>query len=180
MVDKSSSPYGPWLLVTYGKQGNKNFRGRYGRNGNCSSSVVEKNGLAGRIVGHSTGKKGEGSFEQDQLGKTPQPNSGNKDNYSSVKIPSKSGKQSGSRFDILSDDAGVMLTNDELLANNNSSGSSSHKEKVALNEITNCVGIFDNTVTRKVVQGSRKNSKKKDKIPTVYGQEAPLELLGFH
>ncbi|KAK1587433.1 hypothetical protein Q3G72_012768 [Acer saccharum] len=170
MVDKISSPYGPWLLVTYGKQGNKNVRGRYGRNGNGSSGVVEKNGPAGRIVGNSTGKKGEGGFEQDKLGKTPQLSFGNKDNYSSVKIPTNSSKQSGSRFDILSDDAGVMLTDDELLANNNSSGSSSHKEKVALNEITNCVGISDNNVTRKIVQGSRKNIKKKDKMTTVYGQ----------
>ncbi|KAK0603828.1 hypothetical protein LWI29_009106 [Acer saccharum] len=153
-----------------GARGNKNVRGRYGRNGNGSSGVVEKNGPAGRIVGNSTGKKGKGGFEQDKLGKTPQLSFGNKDNYSSVKIPTNSSKQSGSRFDILSDDAGVMLTDDELLANNNSSGSSSHKEKVALNEITNCVGISDNNVTRKIVQGSRKNIKKKDKMTTVYGQ----------
>ncbi|KAK1555077.1 hypothetical protein Q3G72_021622 [Acer saccharum] len=31
--EKEVSPYGPWLLVSYGKQGNRNFKGRVGKGG---------------------------------------------------------------------------------------------------------------------------------------------------
>ncbi|KAK1581920.1 hypothetical protein Q3G72_010207 [Acer saccharum] len=51
-VEKINSPYGPWLLVSYGKQGSKNVKGRYGRNGSGSSGGAEKSGNNGKVVGN--------------------------------------------------------------------------------------------------------------------------------
>ena len=64
----------------------------------------------------------------------------------------------------------MMLIDDEMLANNNNGGNSSHKGKAIITEITNCIRNTDENVTRKFMQGSRKNIKKKDKMTIAYRQ----------
>ncbi|KAK1559231.1 hypothetical protein Q3G72_012184 [Acer saccharum] len=56
-INKKASPYGPWLLMSYGKQGNKNIRGRSGQVGNGSSSFMERKGKDHRGSTHPNNSK---------------------------------------------------------------------------------------------------------------------------
>ncbi|KAK0580787.1 hypothetical protein LWI29_006237 [Acer saccharum] len=153
-------------MVSYGRQGSKNVKGRYGRNGIGSSGVAEKSGNIGKVLGNSSGKRADGGLEQGKSGKSPQINSDISSNHPSKHIPTAHSNPSGSRFDILRDDFDVMLTDDEVLANNNCSGSISHKGKVVLTGITNQHGSLGEKNTRNLSQGNKKNFRRKDKMFT--------------
>ncbi|KAK2659814.1 hypothetical protein Ddye_006347 [Dipteronia dyeriana] len=99
-TDNEKTPYGPWLLVTYGKQGNRNFKGKVGKNGNGSASSVVRNGN----TKHGT----EGSSKSGIDG-TPKRVEGDKNNvkngrftkYTEENANTLGNSTSGSRFEIL-------------------------------------------------------------------------------
>ena len=57
---KEETPYGPWLLVSYGKQGNRNYRGRYGKPGS-SGGGYGKNNVGGQGNGDGNVRNGSDS-----------------------------------------------------------------------------------------------------------------------
>ncbi|KAK1564709.1 hypothetical protein Q3G72_009781 [Acer saccharum] len=87
--DKEAPAYGPWLLVSYGKQGNRINKGRVGRNGSGSQNSSENNGSLGKILG-----SGSASARRTDGG-------GYGNSSSIVKV--------SSRFDILSDEGDVDM-----------------------------------------------------------------------
>ena len=100
IAKKESSPYGPWLLVTYGRQGSRNIKGRTGKvgngNGYGSSGYVEKKGFS-----NTTNKNKVGDFDT---------RLGNSIPVKEIKNGAKNTaavKSSGSRFDVLNDEVNV-------------------------------------------------------------------------
>ncbi|KAK3225795.1 hypothetical protein Dsin_005657 [Dipteronia sinensis] len=61
-VKKDDSPYGPWLLVSYGKQGNRNPNWRYGRIGNGNTSTVNRNGVNGKLGDNNLSRKKDDAY----------------------------------------------------------------------------------------------------------------------
>ncbi|KAK1554644.1 hypothetical protein Q3G72_015143 [Acer saccharum] len=45
-TDKEDSPFGPWLLVSYGKQVSRNYKGKSWKAGNGNANFVARNGIA--------------------------------------------------------------------------------------------------------------------------------------
>ncbi|KAK1586548.1 hypothetical protein Q3G72_003613 [Acer saccharum] len=45
-TDKEDSPFGPWLLVSYGKQVSRNYKGKPWKAGNGNANFVARNGIA--------------------------------------------------------------------------------------------------------------------------------------
>ncbi|KAK3185134.1 hypothetical protein Dsin_032420 [Dipteronia sinensis] len=77
-VEKDDSTYGMWLMVSYDRQGNNKYKGRNGRIGSNSSSVVEKKWEGGKSMGDSNVKKYEGISVEANLGKNIQLKNGMK------------------------------------------------------------------------------------------------------
>ncbi|KAK3226778.1 hypothetical protein Dsin_006640 [Dipteronia sinensis] len=50
-IENVTSPCGLWLMVSYGKQGNKNYKGKKGRNGFGNSGAAESMEGVGKTVG---------------------------------------------------------------------------------------------------------------------------------
>ncbi|KAK1575534.1 hypothetical protein Q3G72_006323 [Acer saccharum] len=185
--DKEAPTYGPWLLVSYGKQGNRSNKSRFGRNGNGygNSSFMGGNGNAGvgissrnsgngnsgsGISGRSgggnlarngsgipgngaTGSGTVGSFGKHAgngninsrrpedvgkvNGKSDQLKSGANGKFSEgVKTP-KSGKSTGSRFDILSEEGDVTMKEGSSQVSYKNEEGRKIKGKVVLSEVTN-------------------------------------------
>ncbi|KAK1578239.1 hypothetical protein Q3G72_028691 [Acer saccharum] len=119
------TPYGPWLLVSYGKQGNRFFKGRYGKVGNGTGTTKYGDGKAFQN-GNNYVRNMEGDSTKGISGNKSQVN--NKNKNCSEGIINSGG---GSRFDILSKDMDVVV--DEGLP----TGAIKMKGKSALVDITN-------------------------------------------
>ncbi|KAK1582665.1 hypothetical protein Q3G72_017081 [Acer saccharum] len=106
--EKEESPYGPWLLVSYGKQGNRNFNGRIGKYGSGNGRTVAKigsegnvyavrNNLDGKADGNSSVRSPEGECSEVRSGNKTQSRYGRSvKNSEGIRII-----DSGSRFDVL-------------------------------------------------------------------------------
>ncbi|KAK1586670.1 hypothetical protein Q3G72_004885 [Acer saccharum] len=154
--DKEAPTYGPWLLVSYGKQGNKFYKGRFGRNGNgnsgnTSGSGTDGLGYAGRntsgvsgngISGSGTsGRTGSGNGGRNGSGYSGNGVSGSGNDGSIGKHPvtegviaPKPGKATGSRFDILSEEGDVIMGEGNSQNKNKSEEGRKSKGKVVLSE----------------------------------------------
>lgn len=96
-TDKKVSPYGPWLLVSYGKQGNMNFKGKLGKTRNGSANLMSRNGIAkngfegsARSGCDGNTRKMEGEFTEVRYGK--------KNNMKNGTTNVVNNRASGSRF----------------------------------------------------------------------------------
>ncbi|KAK4858748.1 hypothetical protein QYF36_021382 [Acer negundo] len=159
-VDKN--PYGLWLMVSYGRQGNQNFRGK-----NSRSGIYEKNGNARKNVGSISRRRYDGDYTKAKSGlKKGMPakpvSSGKGTNVNMV---------NGSRFNILSEEADVMITEEEVQVNSKGSGSiiNKNKGKVVLSEITNLKGNLHEKASRNPSQESKKITMKGAKLSTNSG-----------
>ncbi|KAK1556787.1 hypothetical protein Q3G72_012040 [Acer saccharum] len=70
MKKNEESPYGPWLLVSFGRPNNKSFRRRNGKMNTGSSSVPKRNDFSGKYGANKpeTSGKSNGPID-DKLGK---------------------------------------------------------------------------------------------------------------
>ncbi|KAK1570607.1 hypothetical protein Q3G72_004439 [Acer saccharum] len=74
-TDKEDSPFGPWLLVSYGKQVSRNYKGKSWKAGNGNANFVARNGIAKngpenniRSGLDSNSRKMDGEFTEDSAG----------------------------------------------------------------------------------------------------------------
>ncbi|KAK1549114.1 hypothetical protein Q3G72_016349 [Acer saccharum] len=67
--EKENSPYGPWLMVSYGRQGNLGFKGKSGRTGVTNQGTAGSMGGAGKIVASGSGQKISGVDTEANSGK---------------------------------------------------------------------------------------------------------------
>ncbi|KAK1591025.1 hypothetical protein Q3G72_001046 [Acer saccharum] len=134
-MEKKEEPlYGPWLLVSYGRPNNKNFRGRNGKMNNGSSSFVSGKDGTNKIDNRGTPI---GSID-DKVGKhklTKSVSVGEK--YVVKGATVAHGNGTGSRFDILNEDVEDMLVGMESQVLKKDSVDSAPREKNSLVEITN-------------------------------------------
>ncbi|KAK3184852.1 hypothetical protein Dsin_032138 [Dipteronia sinensis] len=119
--EKEKNLFGPWMLVSYGKHGNRNSGNRVGR-----GAVGRKNYGNGKTAGSSA---------DTNFGKTAMVM--NTDAAKKVNV----NKASGSRFDILSEEGDVMMKKNEGQLNMSSDeivgNGSKTKDVGILSEITN-------------------------------------------
>ncbi|KAK1564882.1 hypothetical protein Q3G72_013781 [Acer saccharum] len=54
-AEKDTSPFGPWLLVSYGRQGNSNHIGKNGRSGPSNFGATGSMGGVGKSRGNGSG-----------------------------------------------------------------------------------------------------------------------------
>ncbi|KAK2661738.1 hypothetical protein Ddye_000312 [Dipteronia dyeriana] len=129
--------YGPWMLVSYGRQGNRNYRGRYGKSEFGGSVAAEKNMFDRKSFGNGNlnARESHGEYPEANVGKITKMKNGAK------------GKNS---------DTGASLKNGR------SNDSAKDKGKSVLTEITNQKAIKGNKSTRVTSMGSRKTSKPAD------------------
>ncbi|TXG73909.1 hypothetical protein EZV62_002488 [Acer yangbiense] len=122
---KEISPYGPWLLDSYGKQGNRSMNGRNGQVGNGNSNGMQRKGSFGNPGGAYMMNNKDGRSAEDKMGK----NKGVK--------TSNAGMGKGSRFDILSEEVEIMVGEDVTPPKSKDTAGKSQKNNNILKEITN-------------------------------------------
>ncbi|KAK1551033.1 hypothetical protein Q3G72_028901 [Acer saccharum] len=139
MKKKEECPYGPWLLVSYGKPNEKKFRGRYGKMNTGSSNNYKRSELSGKYGANKPEASGNLSIPtDDKLGKQKVAKNSSVKEKISVKGKSVNpGNGSCSRFDILNKDVEDMLAGEERQVSNKVSIGPDIDEKNALVEITN-------------------------------------------
>ncbi|KAK1584295.1 hypothetical protein Q3G72_031658 [Acer saccharum] len=128
-TDKNEkAPYGPWLLVLYGKQGNRYFKLRNGKAGNGNGFNVAKNGSDGKTYadGSCSVRKMEGDFTNVRSGKKSYATSKNAKTFEGFL-----NTEGGSRFDILSKEMYVSMNEGFAIGGTNIKG------KTMLADITN-------------------------------------------
>ncbi|KAK2643932.1 hypothetical protein Ddye_019127 [Dipteronia dyeriana] len=168
-ADKDKSPYGPWILVSYGKQGHKNHNGRFNRNGNFTSGVVENMGGVGKTIDSGSMKKSNGGSAEINLWKIPPSKSGVKISSTIPRNTTSSSRGSGSRFEVLNDDVDIMMTEGDLQNSNQGGDDANHKGKVVLMEVTNDFVLLANKSTRNFSEGSKNNQKNGELLATNKG-----------
>ncbi|KAK2664916.1 hypothetical protein Ddye_003490 [Dipteronia dyeriana] len=161
---KEDSMYGPWLLVSHGKQGNRGFKGRSGRMGNGNASSSDKIGVDNKIDGSNFNRKKDSQLVDAQSGKNFPLKSGNKVKNTDMAKNLDTNKGSGSRFDILNEDIQVMMAEGEVHSKSKVSEGNSKKNKIVLTEITNQSSKLGETLSRVSAQNSTNNIKKSDKL----------------
>ncbi|KAK1566974.1 hypothetical protein Q3G72_006806 [Acer saccharum] len=199
---KEKAPYGPWLLVSYGKQGNKFFKGRSGKAGNGSGFNTDKNGPDGKtsVSGNSSARNMEGGFTEVRSGK--------KSYFTNMSAKSMDGTlnlTSGSRFDILSQDMDTSMnegiaTKDLnakgkfVLADITNLGSQSVKSGKWLkknsrkgstgdkmnSKVVNYQGTAGCSKGIKLVKGNFQDQKATDQETSMEGQDSASVLRHFH
>ncbi|KAK1559048.1 hypothetical protein Q3G72_010013 [Acer saccharum] len=178
--EQENSPYGPWLLVSYGKWGPSNYKGKLGRHIAGIQGTKESMGGVGKTGVSSNGKKPTvGTNGNGKAGANGSGYSGVSSTLSAVNastfIPVKngvqidsallrknnnSGRASGSRFDVLGEEESNVLPGVEQNVATKASGSVIQKGKVVLTEITNCSSTKGEISNRISSQGNKKNRKK--------------------
>ncbi|KAK2640988.1 hypothetical protein Ddye_022751 [Dipteronia dyeriana] len=137
--DKEVPIYGPWLLVSYGKQGNRVNKGRVDRNDRGNPNTLEGNGSLGKNLdsGRSNDRKSDGIGKGLGMGSSERLKSGTnrtKDDLGSSFITVK---VTCSRFDILSDEGDVMMADGSLQVIDKVEEGWQFTDKVVLGEVTN-------------------------------------------
>ncbi|KAK0585881.1 hypothetical protein LWI29_035633 [Acer saccharum] len=102
--------YGPWLLVSYGRQGNRNYKGRTGRADNGNTGSAEKNRLSGKLSGnrHPNVRRFDNDFTEVNTSKPNYLRTGLKGKTPATGKLINADRPSGSKFDVLSEDMDVM------------------------------------------------------------------------
>ncbi|KAK1567306.1 hypothetical protein Q3G72_010675 [Acer saccharum] len=145
-VDKEKSPYGPWLLVSYGRQGSKNLKGRNSRIGTGNSGSNENMGGVGKSVGSGSAKKTSGGSVEANQDKTAVLETGIKGYPANIRSSSNANRGSGSRFDILSEDADITMIEGDQHGLIKVIGSSKNNDEAVLKEITNDAGYTGQSI----------------------------------
>ncbi|KAK1583867.1 hypothetical protein Q3G72_027752 [Acer saccharum] len=225
IVDKEivEPAYGPWMLVSYGRQGNRVYKSRNGYEGgqaapmkhagngysgyykgNTGGSAGPTYGNSGNYVGHSNGNAGGniGSFnghsngkqvangknvgsggsygkkvgtaaEGRGMGKSFTASSTAKAKNASMSAALIASTSSGSRFEILREEEGVILSTTGNQGNTQAEAEVQIRESVVLLDVTN-QNIAQNIAGPKISsQRSKKISKKGKKPVALVG---PLEV----
>ncbi|KAK1592671.1 hypothetical protein Q3G72_028610 [Acer saccharum] len=153
--EKEKTPFGPWMLVTYGKQGNQYNGNRVWNNGNNAGRGVvgRKNYGNGKIAGSSA----DTNFRKNT-------NAMNTDVAKKVNVS----KMGGSRFDILREEGDVMMKENEgqlnMSSGKNVGNGSKSKDLGILYEITNLSEEHGEQVTKKGCNLLIKTQKNKKSI----------------
>ncbi|KAK0594917.1 hypothetical protein LWI29_001800 [Acer saccharum] len=178
--EKEVSPYGPWLLVSYGKQGNRNFKGKVGKGGvnsargNNNSAVptgnMNRNGAGGstnfgyggsnRYSSDGFNRKTEGEFSEVKNGRKDIMKNGRGNKSMDGTNSSVGDIPNGSRFDVLNDEVEATGIEDNLNSNLCYQEGNNSKGKVVLFEITN----MNKKQIVKIGKGNKKTAKKVDRL----------------
>ncbi|KAK0586780.1 hypothetical protein LWI29_012153 [Acer saccharum] len=161
---KEDPLYGPWLLVSYGKQGNRNFKGRYGRPDFGNNNSADRNGYGGKSGGSNTGRKKEGDFPNARTGKSEQVKYGSKELKPDMAKTVDAIRGSGSRFDILNDESDEMGSEKAVLNESKDATVTIQKDKAVLSEITNQSNRKGDNLPRVSSQNSKKKNKNAVKL----------------
>ncbi|KAK3195831.1 hypothetical protein Dsin_027141 [Dipteronia sinensis] len=172
-VEKEASTY-PWLLVSYGRQGNINYKGMNGKYGSGHSGAVEKNGFIGKPSGNRNFnmRKTDGEFIAPNLAKNYLQKNGSTDKNIDRDIASNMNRPSGSRFDVLNEELDMMMAEGEDTGNNKTAGGRQHKGKAVLTKITNQKNFQGKKATKVPPHGSKKTPTNGGKLVTKIGQMA--------
>ncbi|KAK3211446.1 hypothetical protein Dsin_016152 [Dipteronia sinensis] len=138
-AEKEASTYGQWLLVSYGRQGNRNYKGMSRRNGSGKSGAAKENGSVGKPSGNGNfnTRKPYGEFTEANLGKTYLKKNGAREKNSDMDNSSNTNRMSGSRFDILNEDMHMLMAEGEAAVNNKTARGYQYKGIAVFTEITN-------------------------------------------
>ncbi|KAK1578721.1 hypothetical protein Q3G72_032646 [Acer saccharum] len=194
IVDKEivEPAYGPWMLVSYGRQGNRVNKSRNGYEGgqaapmkhagngysghykgNSGGSAGQTFGDAGNYVGHSKGNAGGNLAEGRGMGKSFTAGGSAKAKNASMSAVPTASTSSGSRFEILREEEGVILSTTVTQDIPQAEAEVQIRESVVLLDVTN-QNIAQNIVGPKISsQRSKKISKKGKKPVAIVG---PLEV----
>ncbi|TXG46191.1 hypothetical protein EZV62_028312 [Acer yangbiense] len=160
--ENEESPYGPWLLASYGKQGNRNFNGRTRKYRSGNGRTVAKIGFEGKAYAarnNLDSKADRNSSVRTPEGECSEVRNGNKTqvrygrpvkNSEGIRIT-----DSGSRFDVLNmemDSPRTEVTTSVGIPNEGTR----LKGKTVLSEITNMNG----SQSGKYGKGGKKSSRK--------------------
>ncbi|KAK1551711.1 hypothetical protein Q3G72_003250 [Acer saccharum] len=135
--EKETSPYGPWLMVSYGRQGNSGFKGKSGRTGVINQGTADSMGGARKIVASGNGQKISGVDTEANSGKFILVKKGVRNNPATIRQKVSVEKGSGSRFDVLCDEETEMDNVVDKLEATKAIGSDLKKGSSVLTEITN-------------------------------------------
>ncbi|KAK0607769.1 hypothetical protein LWI29_020280 [Acer saccharum] len=163
-VKKEDPLYGPWLLVSYGKQGNRNFKGRYGRPDFGNNNSANRNGYGGKSGGSNSGRKKDGELPKARTGKSEQVKHGSKELKSDMAKTMDAIRGSGSRFDILNDESDEMGSEKVVLSESKDARVTIQKDKAVLSEITNQSNRKGDNLPRVSSQNSKKENKNAVKL----------------
>ncbi|KAK1571310.1 hypothetical protein Q3G72_014944 [Acer saccharum] len=136
--EKEMPAFGPWLLVSYGKQGNCGYKGRNGKVGNSNVCAPMTNASNGKSSdnGPSNIKKSVYASANNMGGKAHQMKNETKPSNQNLCTPSTS-VSSGSRFEVLSEEVDVPMVDSGGQNSNISVEGVKKKGKTILTEITN-------------------------------------------
>ncbi|KAK1571802.1 hypothetical protein Q3G72_023236 [Acer saccharum] len=144
MSDKETPTYGPWLLVSYGRQNNRGSKVKNGRFGNGNASGSESFGSTGKhtrngIVNDRKVDNGSTALVEGKTDHVKHIN-GSKNARGYV---SKLKKSSGSRFDILSKEVDTVMAKEGGKSSNKEVGNIKNKGKDVLLELHKDVTDFE-------------------------------------
>ncbi|KAK1586971.1 hypothetical protein Q3G72_008166 [Acer saccharum] len=166
------SAYGPWMLVSYGKQNNRFYKGSSSRTGKGYVGTSGNSGMARNQTGSgpkSDNIKGNGSGnlvsmsdknKSSDIGGSGMGYFGQQNMFSKTKgsnlmaVPSAK-PASGSRFDVLHEDVDAIMADDCMQPVNNIVGGSKVKGKAVITEVTNLSNLH-----KKPSKPSSQTSKK--------------------
>ncbi|KAK1566708.1 hypothetical protein Q3G72_003218 [Acer saccharum] len=155
-IEKEKSPFGPWLLVSYGKQGSRSIKGKVWKSGNGSANPTTRYGNVKN--GHEDNNKSGSDNDNRKMGaEFTEVKYGKKYIVKNGNANSISNRTSGSRFDVLNEETEMSMNEENHLPKAQLSGSKL-KETVILSEITNLNGSQDDRSGK----GSKKGFKKVD------------------
>ncbi|KAK1580953.1 hypothetical protein Q3G72_001633 [Acer saccharum] len=180
-TEKEKPPYGPWLLVSYGRQGSRGYNGRHGSTGdqrinNSGSGPLNgKHTGAGknvgsfpsngkRIINSSSGQVNEaegivrGKLVHDRGGVQARNLNVNKSHIAST--------SSGSRFDVLGEEVDVAMADDIGQVSGPSEAGGKTNDKVVLTDVTN-QGFSKTIATPRLSTHNSKKVVKKGKKPSL-------------
>ncbi|KAK1577196.1 hypothetical protein Q3G72_019730 [Acer saccharum] len=166
---KERPVFGPWLLVSYGKQGNNGYKGKNGRSGHSNTGMpmnYVSNGKVSVIVPSSSRKAeyatnnvGGKAHHMKNVIKTS--------NQSPGKPPAS--VSSGSRFEVLSEEVDVPMVDSGVQSSKIYVEGVKKKGKAVLTEITNHNSSHNKYVPKILSQKSKLPAKKVSRQGTVAG-----------
>ncbi|KAK2642210.1 hypothetical protein Ddye_023973 [Dipteronia dyeriana] len=145
-------------LVSYGKQGYKNAKGKYGRMGNGSNSSADRNGPIDKSGGNNFSRRKDGEHVDVRTGKNNQVKYGAKEKIPIMDEKLKGIIGSGSRFDNLHKDMDEMMMESGSQVNNKNIGGQLQKDKAILTEITNQIISRNSALQEKVTDEADRNT----------------------
>ncbi|KAK3198505.1 hypothetical protein Dsin_021920 [Dipteronia sinensis] len=155
--------YGPWLLVSYGKQGNRNFKGRNRRMDSGNTNYPNKNGAISKVSGNISTRKKDNEHANAKAGKNYPLKYDSKIKNSDMANNLDTNKGSGFRFDILNEEVDIMMAEGEAHTKSKPCEDKSLKNKAVLTDITNQSSKHGEFLRRVSFQNNTKTTKKLDK-----------------